>query len=193
MRAAQDNLSAGYGIFYPGINGAGGGSRQQYSPLKAGQNLPPSIFNLFTLSATVSYTLDIFGGERRQVEALGTQADLADDTALATSISLSSNVVNAMIAHAGYKAEIDTTEELIGIEKEQARVAQVQADAGTAPYAGVLSLQSQLATLEATVPQLEQQLTQTDNLLAALSEKHLPNGRRQRLRLAIFRCLANYQ
>ena len=36
----------------------------------------PSIFNLYTFSTTVSYVLDVFGGERRTIEGLGAQVDV---------------------------------------------------------------------------------------------------------------------
>jgi NodT family efflux transporter outer membrane factor (OMF) lipoprotein len=48
------------------------------------------------------------------------------------------------------------------------RLAGVQVAAGTAAYSTVLSLESQLATLEASIPQLEQKLSQSDDLLATL-------------------------
>ena len=45
--------------------------------------------------------------------------------------------------------------------------------AGTTAYSSVLSLESQLASLEATVPQLQQKLTQSEDLLTTLAG-HLP-------------------
>ena len=49
---------------------------QRYSPVKLGEYAPSSVFNLFTLSASVSYALDLFGGERRMVEALHAQVNV---------------------------------------------------------------------------------------------------------------------
>ena len=49
----------------------------------------------------------------------------------------------------------------------------MQARVGTVPYANVLSLQSQLSTYQATIPQLEQKLVQSEDLLAALAG-HVP-------------------
>ena len=45
-------------------------ARSDTAPPSSAENLPSSVFNLFTLSATVSYALDVFGGERRLVEGL---------------------------------------------------------------------------------------------------------------------------
>ena len=134
-----------------------------------GDNLPGSLFNLFTLSATVSYTLDLFGGERRAVEGLGAEVDVARATERATYLSLSANIVNTVIARAAYRAEIEATEQLIALEKQQVEIADVQTQAGTVPYSNLLTLRSQLASVEATIPALAQKLTQADDLLATLA------------------------
>jgi len=169
LRQSQNNLRSGYGIFYPDINASGGASRQKTTPIADGQGLPPSIFNLFTLSATVSYALDIWGGERRMVEGLGAEVDVAKATEQATYLTLSANIVNTVIAKAAYADEIEATKQLIDLQTEQVKLAEDQAQAGTVPYSNVLSLESQLASYEATLPQLQQKITQSDDLLATLS------------------------
>ncbi|MFZ0694993.1 MAG: efflux transporter outer membrane subunit, partial [Alphaproteobacteria bacterium] len=173
LRQSQYNLRAGYGVFYPAVGGGFGASRQRYSPLKIGQSAPPSIFSLFTLSATISYALDVFGGERRAVEALGAEVDLQRASERATYLTLTSNIVNTVIAKAAYRAEIEATRKLIELQKEQVKLAEAQAQAGTAPYSSVLSFQSLLASNEAEIPQLQQKLSQTEHLLATLVG-HMP-------------------
>jgi NodT family efflux transporter outer membrane factor (OMF) lipoprotein len=90
-------------------------------------------------------------------------------TEQATSLILVSSILNTVIAKAAYHAEINATQQLIALVSEQVRLAEVQARAGTVPYSNVLSLKSQLASYEATVPQLEQKLAQSDDLLATLA------------------------
>jgi NodT family efflux transporter outer membrane factor (OMF) lipoprotein len=168
LRQSEDNLRSGYGIFYPQVEADAAATRQRFSPLKFGSSTASSIFNLFTLSASVSYALDLFGGERRMIEGLHAQVDLQRATEQAAYITLISNIVNTVVARAAYRAEIDATRELIELQHQQVGLAEVQVRAGTAPYSNVLSLRSQLASTEATVPQLEQRLSQADDLLAAL-------------------------
>lgn len=168
LRQSQDNLRAGYGVFYPQINASFGGARQKSPPLPS-QTLAGGIFNLFTLTAAVGYVLDVFGGERRAVESLQAQVDYQRSTVLATYLALTGNIVNAVIARAAYQAEIQATEELIGLLKEQVRTTEAQVSAGTVPHLSLLSLRSQLAAFEATLPALNQKLSQTEHLLAVLS------------------------
>jgi NodT family efflux transporter outer membrane factor (OMF) lipoprotein len=168
LRKSQDTLQAGYGVFFPQADASFAATRQRFSPVRFGSGVASSIFNLFTLSTTVSYAVDVFGGERRAVESLQAQVDFQHYTVLATYLTLSGNVVNAVIAQAAYGAQIQATEEFISLEQEQLRITATQAQAGTVPYANVLSIQSQLAATEATLPPLQQKLNQTDHLLATL-------------------------
>jgi NodT family efflux transporter outer membrane factor (OMF) lipoprotein len=168
LRRSQESLRAGYGVFFPQVDAGFDFTRQRYTPIHVGSALPGSIFNLFTLSATVTYALDVFGGQRRAVEGLRADADAQRYTMLAAYLTLSGNTVNAVIAWAAYRAQIQATDELILAEREQLQLTQVQADAGTVPYSNVLSIQSQLAATVATLPPLRQKLTQTEHLLATL-------------------------
>lgn len=169
LRQSQEALRAGYGVFFPQIDASAGAGRQRFSGASFGQGETSRTFNLFTLAGTVSYTLDVFGGERRAVEALSAQVDYQRYTAAGAYLTLSGNIVNTAIARAAYAAQIEATEQLIELEKEQVEITQAQVKAGTAAYANLLTVQSTLASTEATLPPLRQRLDQSDHLLAALT------------------------
>jgi len=168
LRRSEDNLRAGYGVFYPQLDAQAGASRQQYNPEKLGQKVPSTTFNLFTLSGSISYTLDIWGGQRRQVESLAASAEAQRYTLLGTYLVLSSNVVNAALAQAGYREQVRATEELLGLLKEQLAITRTQAEAGLVPYATALTLETSVFSTEATLPALRQRISETEHLLAAL-------------------------
>ncbi len=168
LRQSQASLQAGYGIFFPQVDAGFSPVRQQFSPARFGSNSSGSIFNLFTLSTTVSYTLDVFGGERRTVESLEAQKDLQRYTELAAYLTLTGNIINTVIAKAAYRAEVETTEQLIGMLQQQIKLTENQVTAGTASYLNVVSLRSQLASIAATLPPLKQKLSQTEHLQANL-------------------------
>jgi len=168
LRQSQATLQAGYGIFFPQVDMGFTPSRKRFSPAQFGQTSSPSIFNLYTISGTVSYTLDVFGAERRGVESLEAQKELQRYTAQATYLTLTGNIINTVIARAAYLAEIDATQQIIGILNKQIQLTETQVKAGTVPYLNVLSLRSQLTAMQATLPPLRQQLDQTEHLQASL-------------------------
>jgi NodT family efflux transporter outer membrane factor (OMF) lipoprotein len=169
LRLSNDNLQAGSGIFYPQVNAAFSPDRQRYSPARIGSPAPGSIFNLATLSASVGYTFDIFGAEHRAVESLEAERDMQRDVLLGTYLALSGNMVNTAIAAAAYKEEINLTEQLIALQKEQITLTENQSQAGTVAYAAVPGLQNQLAATQAQLAPLRQKRDQSMHLLATLA------------------------
>jgi NodT family efflux transporter outer membrane factor (OMF) lipoprotein len=167
LRRSDDSMRAGSGVFFPQANASAGASRQRYN-LAPGA-LPSTTFSLFSVSGTVTYALDIWGGARRALEGLRAQVDEQRYTLAGTYVMLSGNVVDAVIAEAAYTDEIAATEAAISLEKEQLRITEAQAAGGTVPYANVLSIRSQIASAEATLPPLEERIDQAAHLLAALS------------------------
>ncbi|KHK58285.1 RND transporter [Ralstonia sp. A12] len=168
LRAAQDLLRAGAGVFYPQVTASADVSRQAVVPARLGQMGAPSLFTLWTLGPSISYALDIFGGSRRTVESLAAQAEGQRYAVAAAYLTLTGNLVNAVIARAAYTAQIDTTRSLIAVVHEQVDIAHAQVDAGVMAHSSELSLITQLAALEASLPPLEQKRDQAAHLEAVL-------------------------
>lgn len=168
LRASQDALRAGYGVFYPYADAAAGASRQRSLPALQGVQSTGSVYNLITLSGTVGYAFDVFGGKRRAVEGLRAQVDVQTYANAAAHLSLSANVVNTCIALAAYDAELRETEQLLDLERQQLRATEVQASAGTSAYSSVLSVRALLATSQAALAPLRQRISHAEHLLASL-------------------------
>jgi len=168
LRQSQDNLRAGYGLYFPQGQAGGSATRQLSAPLQQGSPTAGRIFNLFTASGTISYTLDVFGGKRRTVEGLRAQAESQRYESKAAYLTLSANVVNTSIARAAYTAQIRATEELIELEKQQLHLAETQVHAGTVPFSSVLNVRSLLAGNQVLLAPLKQNASQAEHLLAAL-------------------------
>jgi len=180
LRQSQDNLRAGYGLYFPQGQAGVSASRQLTAPVQQGSQSSGSIFNLFTASGTISYTLDVFGGKRRTVEGLRAQADSQRYESKAAFLALSANVVNTSVARAAYMAQIRATEQLIKLENQQLHLAETQVRAGTAPYSTVLSVRSLISANQALLAPLEQNASQAEHLLAMLegvvpSKANLPD------------------
>jgi NodT family efflux transporter outer membrane factor (OMF) lipoprotein len=168
LRQSQDNVRAGYGVFFPHAGAEADATRERTAPLQQGLKTQSSIFTLVTLSGTVSYALDVFGGERRAVEGLKAQTDYQRYAGMAAYLALTANVVDTSIARAAYAAEMRATEQLIDLEGQQLRLAEIQVRAGTAPYSSVLTIRSLIAANQAVLAPLRQKVSQAEDLLATL-------------------------
>jgi NodT family efflux transporter outer membrane factor (OMF) lipoprotein len=168
LRQSQDTLMAGYGVFYPQLDARFGASRVRSTPVQQGLSSTGSIFNVLTLSGTISYTFDVFGGERRAIEGLQAQVENQTWLTQAAYLTLTANVVNTAIARAAYAAQIEATQQLIELQRQQLQSTEVQVRSGTSPYSATLSLQSLIASNEALLPALQQKVSQAEHLLATL-------------------------
>jgi NodT family efflux transporter outer membrane factor (OMF) lipoprotein len=182
LEAAQANLlqsrhklRAGYGVFFPQVGAELDATRQRLVPANEGLATPPKVFDLITLGGTVSYALDVFGGERRMVEGLRAQVDYQRYLTQAAYLSLCTNVVNAGIARAGYQSEAVVTQEMIALQEQQLRTTEAAIRAGTTAYAAVLAVRGALATSRASLASLQQKISQSEDLLASL-EGVVPAG-----------------
>ena len=184
---AKETLYASGGKLLPSVDGSASFARQQFSPAEFGFPGGPSIFNLYQASVAVSYTPDVWGGQRRAIEANAAQTEYQRFELEATYLTLTSNVVTAAIQEASLRGQIEATQEIIKAETDQLQVVRNQFEVGAATRADVLTQESEVATTEATLPPLQKQLEQQHHVLLALIG-HFPNDARQdRLKLVSFR------
>jgi NodT family efflux transporter outer membrane factor (OMF) lipoprotein len=169
LRQAHENLLAQEGSLLPSVTGSADATRQKISGAEYGEpQLGSFIYNIFNATANVSYTLDIWGGVRRSVEALGAQADYQNFQLQATYLTLSSDVVTTAIQDASLRAQLDATQEIIDADRKQLSAVERQKALGGASRLDVLTQQTQLATESASLEILQKQYEQNRDLLAVL-------------------------
>jgi NodT family efflux transporter outer membrane factor (OMF) lipoprotein len=167
LREARENLRAEQGALFPSITANGSATRERISPYALGEpggTSPP--FNVLDPAANLSYTLDVFGGIRRQIEQLGAQVDYERFELEATYLTLTSNVVTAALTEASLQAQIEATQDIIKIYQQSLTVTQSRFELGGVSRSDVLQQQANLASALATLPPLQKQLEQERNQLA---------------------------
>jgi len=173
LRQAQENLRAQRGaLLAPAIDLNVSGNRERASGAAFGQpNIPGGVFNLYNTSVSVSYTLDIFGGYRRQLEALQSQVNYQNFQLEGTYLTLTSNIVTTAVKQASLRAQIQATQDILTAQEKQLEVVEHQFQVGGVSGSDVLAQRTQLAQTRATLPPLERDLAQTGHQLAVLAGK----------------------
>ena len=166
LREAKENVRAEQGSLFPTVSGSVSDTREKASLAGFGQN-GSALYTLYSGSLSVSYTLDVFGGTRRQIEQLAAQADYQRAELEAAYLSLTANVVTTALNEASYQAQIDAAQDIVRIDQQQLDVTQQRLELGGVSRADVLSQQSTLASALATLPPLRKQLEQQRDQLAA--------------------------
>ncbi|MBS0289595.1 MAG: efflux transporter outer membrane subunit [Proteobacteria bacterium] len=169
LRQAQENYRAQVGDYFPSFDLQLSAQRQQATD--ASIDLPvrePFIYNVFNSQVNVSYTLDLFGANRRALEGLCAQVYYQGYQLEGAYLTLTSNIVTTAITEASIYAQVQATHELIKLEEDLLQIIQQQYQLGGVAKNDVLSQESQLAQTRATLPPLEKNLALTRHSLAAL-------------------------
>ena len=154
LRVAQENLAVGRGdLLYPAIDGRASATRQQISGSTLGApGLGTSLFTLYNASVNVSYAFDVFGGARREIEALESLVDYQGYQLEGAHLALTSNVVTTAIREAALRAQVRSTQEIIAALEKQLTVVERQFKLGAVSKPDVLAQRTQLAQTRATLP-----------------------------------------
>jgi NodT family efflux transporter outer membrane factor (OMF) lipoprotein len=174
LRQTQEEYNAQVGATrYPAVDAQFQISRQKVDPAVFGIPNVPNIapFTLFNAQVSVSYTLDLFGAQRRAVEGAQAQVDYEAYEAAAARLMLAANVVSAAIRQAALQAQIDATEQILQAETQQFAITEARYRVGGVSLQDLQTQRTQLAQTRATLPPLHAQRQQIDHQLAILTGK----------------------
>lgn len=167
LRVAQANLKASGADLYPTVEASTSGNRQKIDTGSFGNPGGGStIYNLFNAQVGVSYSIDLFGGTRRGIEAQIAQADFQRYQSEAAYQTLIANVVTAAIQEAQLRALLKGQQAIVADQQKSLKVTQTQLALGAIGKAELLSARAQLASERAKLPPLRLKLTQVQNQLA---------------------------
>jgi NodT family efflux transporter outer membrane factor (OMF) lipoprotein len=185
LHQAHENAYAQEGAFYPTVQANFTASREKNAVEVVSPTLTSgeALFNLYTPQLTVSYVLDAWGSNRRQVESLQAQAEAQRFQLEATYLTLTSSVVAAAIQEASLRAQAAALREVIRIQADQLALLQDEFELGAIAGADVAAQQATLAQTEATLPGLEKQLAQQRDLMARLAGRFPSDEPSQRFEL----------
>lgn len=212
LRAAQENVAAQRGYFYPtaqlgyspsrtklagnqggnspGVQGNGSViSTTQNTPASQGGTAPynaPVIYNFHTAQLSVAYTPDVFGANRRQLESVQAQQEYQSYQLQAAYLTLASNLVAAAIQDGLLRELLELDQQIVAAAQRTLALVQRQQQAGYASAIELASARNALALAQQALPPLRRQLEQNRDLLRLLTglsvEQELPA-----FRLASFR------
>jgi len=191
LREAQENLAARTGATqFPQVDAKLNATRQQVDLTSVGitQFPSPGPFTLYNASVQVSYALDLFGGQRRELEGLRAAVDYQRYELEAARLSLAANVATTAIREAGLRAQLADTVAIAQAQQRQLGIMQQRLKVGGVARVDVQRQQSELAQTQALIPGLSQQVDAARHQLAVYTGQtpasaQLPEFRLEDLRL----------
>jgi NodT family efflux transporter outer membrane factor (OMF) lipoprotein len=163
------NAQAGSTTF-PSVDLKLSGTRQKVDLAAFGitqvPNPPP--FTLYNASVSVSYVFDVFGANRRALEATLAQVDYQAYELEAARLSVAANVVSAAVRYASLQRQIDLSQQLADAQARQLAIMQARLAVGGVAVIDVRSQRTLLAQTRASIPPLETQRDAAEHQLAVL-------------------------
>jgi NodT family efflux transporter outer membrane factor (OMF) lipoprotein len=170
LRAAKENVFAQEGNFFPTLNAAFTPARYHNSSvISPTLNTFQPYFNLYQAQISADWTPDIWGGNRRSVEALRAQQDAQRFQLEAAYLTLTSALTAAAIQEGSLRIQIDAAETMVKDETQSLDILKRQLALGAVAGADVDAQAAALAQVEQSLPPLQKQLAQERDLLTVLA------------------------
>lgn len=169
LRQAREAYNAQAGSArYPAVDASLGAARQKVNPAAMGMaSVPaPDPFSLYQATLSVSYAFDLFGKDRRTLEALQAQVDRRAVELEGARRTLAANVVLAAIRLAETEKRIAAAEAIVAARAEQFEIARQRRDAGGISAREVEAAGGTLEQARAALPALENQRARLRRQLA---------------------------
>src|SRR5436190_2976966 len=157
VREARASRRIAAADLWPQVEASGSYTRERTS--KNGLSVGGSgrVFNLFQAGFDANWEVDVFGGNRRAVEAADASVEAAEDDRNAVLISLMGEVGVEYVTYRSFQQRIALANQNLAAQQATLDLTRRLFNAGLAPELDVQRAAAQVATTASTIPLLEQQ------------------------------------
>ncbi|BCG72139.1 RND transporter [Mesorhizobium sp. 113-1-2] len=166
IREARASYRQSAGTLLPSVDGSGSVTRNKSAETTSGTN---SIYSEYQAGFDASWELDLFGANRRGVEAARYGVDASEEELRSTLLTLVGDVASYYTQARGYQARIALARRSAVSQRQTAELTRTMALAGSATAADVAKVMGQAASTEAAVPTLEASYAEAVHRLAVLT------------------------
>ncbi len=165
----QEQLRAVRGsALLPQVDVSGAAQRRKFGVADVGPDVTVPAFTSYSLGPKISYLLDFAGGQRRAVEQQAALTQVQQYRFAATRLALSGQVLDQTLALAAAHAQLQVVQAIIADDQKNVQLVDIAVHAGAATRTDQLSVRTQLATDQALLPPLRQQVSTAEHALAVL-------------------------
>ncbi|WP_244669989.1 efflux transporter outer membrane subunit [Kaistia sp. 32K] len=160
VREARASYRQSVGALFPDANGSGAATRSKSYG---------DVSSQFRAGLDASWELDLFGANKRGVEAARYGMDAAEEDLRATLLTLIGDVASNYVSARGYQARIALAKRTAASQRQTAAITRNKFEAGAATAADAATAAGQASSTEAGIPSLETAYAQTVHRLSVLT------------------------
>lgn len=171
VREARATYRQQVGGLFPQANFSGSATRGDNGS-RVGSNGDITVGGLYTeyqAGFDASWELDLFGANRRGVEAAGYAAQSAQDELYGALLTLVGDVASNYVAARGYQARIALAQRTAASQRETEALTRTKLAAGAVSAVDVANATGLAASTEANIPQLKASLAESVHRLGVLT------------------------
>ncbi len=161
VRQARANFTSAGGALYPTLNGGGSYQRSDSRAVTAGEQS--------SLGFNTNWELDLFGGNKRGVEAAYYNAESANEQLRAALVTLIGDIAINYANLRGAQADTAIAQRNAALQRRTVALTRTQLEAGQISQVDLLSAETQAATTESQIPSLQINYAQYLNQLSVLT------------------------
>ena len=168
IREARASYRQSVGTLFPSADGSASATRNRVSATSAG-TAASETYDQYEAGLDASWEIDLFGANRRGVEAARYGLDASEEELRATLLTLVGDVTSNYVQARGYQARIALAKRSAASQRQTAQLTRTMALAGTATAADVAKAEGQASSTEAGVPSLEASYAEAVHRLSVLT------------------------
>jgi outer membrane protein, multidrug efflux system len=161
VRQVRANFVSAGGALYPSLDGDG-------SYMRSGSEAGGTT-NKFSMGFGTKWELDLFGGNKRSVEAAYYNAESAEEQLRSALVTLIGDIATNYASLRGVQAQIATARRNAASQRQTVALTRSQLQAGQISQVDLLSAETQAASTEAQIPALRISYAQYLNQLSVLT------------------------
>ncbi|AEH87701.1 efflux transporter outer membrane subunit [Mesorhizobium opportunistum] len=166
IREARASYRQTAATLLPSVDGSGSVTRNKSADTTTGSN---ATYTEYQAGFDASWELDLFGANRRGLEAARYGVDASEQELRSTLLTLVGDVASTYTQARGYQARIALARRSAVSQRQTAELTRTMALAGSATAADVAKAMGQAASTEASVPTLEASYAEAVHRLSVLT------------------------
>ena len=156
-------------VLWPQIDSSGSYTRARTSKNGAGVLEQGHWYNFYAAGFDANWEIDVFGGNRRSVEAADASLEASEHDRDAVLVSLLGEVGLEYVTYRSLQQRIELTQQNLDAQQKTLELTQRLFAAGLAPELDVQRAAAQVATTASTIPTLREQAAQAMHSLSVLT------------------------
>ncbi len=177
VREARASYRQAVGTLLPSVDSSASATRSRTASVGAGA----STGNQFQTGLDASWEIDLFGANRRSVEAARYGMDAAEEDLRNTLVTLIGDVATNYVEARGYQARIALARRTAASQRETAKLTRNKFEAGASSAVDLANASGQAASTEANIPDLETAYAEAVHRLSVLTGR-APAALNERMR-----------